>query len=489
MIKRPIQTIISVALCAGSLLRADSAAVQVAPAGAATPPNIILILADDLGYGDCSVYHPASKINTPHIDQLAAEGLRFTDAHAAASTCTPSRYGLLTGTNPVRTGVLNTLLSRGDPIIAEDEKTLATLLRDQGYVTRMIGKWHLGFETERVGKKPAPNLHQPLIGGPLDRGFDSFYGLESSASSSPIYLIRDRRAVSLPTEKGTIGLYKEDRSISHKKVMLPAGLRVEAISPMLCQEALEVIRAQAASQDAKPLFLYYALPAPHQPWVPSAAFKGKSGLGDYADFVMQLDDVVGQINQALKDTGLDQNTLLIFTSDNGTGPPAVKVMAHAGHASSAMLRGAKADCWEGGHRVPFIAKWPGRIAANQHTQALVNFTDLFATLAELFKVDMHADYPSSGRDSHSFLSTLLQHAPPSKRPGMMFSRSGVRHGDWKLVSKARVSKTETLQLEQFDLYNLAQDIAERNDLSQSNPERANELFQAFQAYLQRRELK
>ena len=477
-----------VAVCAVRV-EADVAPQPVTLDGAGTPPNIIVILADDLGYGDCAVYNPESRIQTPHIDQLAAEGLRFTDAHSAASTCTPSRYGLLTGTNPVRTGVLNTLLSRGDPIIDAEESTLADLLRDQGYATRMIGKWHLGFDAVKRGKKAQVDLTQALTGGPLDCGFDAFYGLESSASSSPIYLIRDRHAVSLPTEPGTIGMYKTDRSFSRRKVLIPAGLRVEDVSPMLCQEALEVIRAQAASKDAKPLFLYYASTAPHQPWAPSAAFKGKSGLGDYADFVMQLDDVVGQINQTLKDTGLDQNTLLIFTSDNGTGPPAVKVMAHQGHASSALLRGAKADCWEGGHRVPFIAKWPARIEANQQASAVINFTDLFATVAELLAVDAVQHYPQSGADSHSFLPVLFDPAATYQRPGRMFSRGAVREGDWKLVSKSRRRQMQAVKRSQFELFDLAADRSERNDLSQANPERTERLFQAYQDYAQRRDLK
>ena len=188
-----------------------------ATAAVATPlskPNIIIILADDMGYGDCGVYNSESKIKTPHIDQLAEEGLLFTDAHAAASTCTPSRYGLLTGTNPVRTGVLNTLLGRGDPIIAENEKTITSMLKDQGYATRMIGKWHLGFETDKSGKRPVLDFSKPLMGGPLDRGFDSFYGMHSSAGAPPLCFIRDRRVVAFPTEKGIIKKYNADGSTS-----------------------------------------------------------------------------------------------------------------------------------------------------------------------------------------------------------------------------------------------------------------------------------
>ena len=452
-------------------------------------PNIILILADDMGYGDCGVYNPESKIKTPHIDQLATEGLRFTDAHSAASTCTPSRYGLLTGTNPVRTGVLNTLLSRGEPIIAADEKTIASMLRDQGYATRMIGKWHLGFEEEKSGKKSVLNLSKPLMGGPLDRGFDSFYGLNSSPGSSPLCFTRDRNVVALPTEKGIIQNVLADGTTKDVKVMMSPGYRPEDASPNFCQEAVEIIREQAVAKNAKPLFLYYASPAPHQPWAPSATFKGKSGLGDYADFVMQLDDVVGQINKALKQTGLDKNTLLIFTTDNGTGPKAVKLMEKMGHASSATLRGAKAASWEGGHRVPFIAKWPGMIRANETSKVVINFTDLFATLAEFLGVDPAKNYPASAADSHSFLPVLWSSSHNYTRPGMMFNRGGVRDGDWKLVSKSRVRKMDGVKQSQFELFNLAQDLSEKNDVTKANPERAEQLFKAYQGYAQGREMK
>jgi arylsulfatase A-like enzyme len=204
---------------------------------------------------------------------------------------------------------------------------------------------------------------------------------------------------------------------------------------------------------------------------------------------MQLDDVVGQINAVLKETGLDQNTLLIFTTDNGTGPKAVQVMAKCGHASSANLRGAKAASWEGGHRIPFIAKWPGRITGNEQTNAVINFTDVFATFAELLEVDAATHYPHSATDSHSFLSVLLEPSQAYQRPGLMFNRGGVREGDWKLVSKSRVRKMGNVKPSQFELFNLVEDISEKNDVSKANPERAERLFNAYLDYAESRELK
>jgi arylsulfatase A-like enzyme len=452
-------------------------------------PNIVIILADDLGYGDCGAYNKESKIDTPQIDQLAREGLLFLDAHAAGSTCTPSRYGLLTGINPVRTGVLNTSLQKGKTIIDEDEATIATMLRDLGYATMMIGKWHLGFQMNTTGNRPVFDFSKPLMGGPMDRGFESFYGIHSSPGASPLFYIRGRSAVELPAEKGTVRNNRGSDEPVEAKVMMSPGYRPVDASPSFCDEAVEQIHAHAASDKSKPLFLYYASTVPHQPWVPSAAFKGKSGLGDYGDFVMQLDDVVGRINSALKETGLDKNTLLIFTSDNGPGPWAYRAMKEVGHASSAALRGSKADAWEGGHRVPFIVKWPERVAANTQTKAVINFTDLFLTVAKLLEVDVLNTYPRSAKDSVSFLSVLLDPSQEYKRQAMMFGRGFVREESWKLVSKTRVREMDTVEQSQFELFHLQEDLSEQKDQSIAHPERVERLFQAYRKYAESRELK
>jgi arylsulfatase A-like enzyme len=456
------------------IIVASSSFAGVKERGAASErPNIVVILADDMGYGDCGVYNPESKIATPHIDQLAAEGLRFTDAHSAGSTCTPSRYGLLTGINPARTGVLNTLLGRGDPIIDEDETTIACLLKDTGYTTKMIGKWHLGFEMDKSGNRPSYDFSKPLKGGPLDRGFELFYGIASSPSAQPLCYFRDRTAVNPPAKKGT---------------MAPGFVQQE-VSPSFCRKAIKIIREHAASESTRPVFLYYASPIPHRPWMPSQAFKGKSKLGPYGDFVMQLDDVVGQINSVLKETGLDKNTILIFTSDNGPGPVAVRQMDAQGHASAGVLRGKKSDCWEGGHRVPFIVKWPGKIPASSVSDATINFTDFFATLAELLDIDRAKAYPGSAKDSHSFMPVLLD--PPKKhdRPAMINGRHAIRDGNWKLVADRRREDAATVDRPQFELFNLADDIGERNDVLQRHPEEAKRLFRQYREFAESRELK
>ena len=303
-------------------------------------PNVVIILADDLGYGDCEPFNPASRISTPNLNKLASEGIRFTDAHAASGTCTPSRYGLLTGINPARTGVLNTLLARGKAIITKEEKTLGDLFRSQGYHTHMVGKWHLGFNYPNQKKNKWTD--QPLSGGPVDRGFDTFFGIPSSAGSDPMCWIENNRFTKEPTEPFTFPKFNiKGESITVKTKTAP-GFSVEHASPTLVKRAVKIIEDHAQDKSDRPFFLHYASPIPHQPWAPMKKFAGKSGFGPYGDFLMQMDWVVGEIHQTLKKNGLDQNTLLIFTSDNGAGPVAHKRMKAQGHASSEKFRGMKA---------------------------------------------------------------------------------------------------------------------------------------------------
>ncbi|MHC5157653.1 MAG: sulfatase-like hydrolase/transferase [Planctomycetota bacterium] len=446
-----------------------------------TPPNIIIIYADDMGYGDCGAYNPNSRIPTPNIDQLASEGLRFTDAHSSSNTCTPSRYGLLTGTNPLRMGVRNTLLDEGRPIIESHEATIATLLKDQGYHTKMFGKWHLGFQMDAQGNW---DFSIPLAGGPLDCGFDDFYGLHSSPGEEPLFYIRGRNPVEIPTAQIDV----IDTSISGSQIVETVvqklgapGFDPKQVSPNLCAEAVSDIEAYA--QQGQRFFLYYASVVPHNPFIPTDQFRGASGVGLYGDYIMQFDDIVGQINDALKATGLDQNTLLIFTTDNGAGPPQYNYMRdYQNHDCSGGLRGYKALIYEGGHRVPFIAKWPAEIAAGAVSDATVNQSDLFATFAELTGVDMTQAYPASAQDSVSFLPVLLDSTNPFQRPAMINGRHAVRDGDWKLLSTARNTDGDALGQSKFKLYDMIYDLAETSDASASNPQLASDLYDAYQLY-------
>jgi arylsulfatase A len=428
-------------------------------------PDIIIILADDMGYGDCTVNNPDSKILTPHIDQLAKEGLRFTDAHSASVTCTASRYGLLTGINPARTGVRNTLIGQGRPIIDEKEKTLASMLIDQGYATKMVGKWHLGFEMKKTGRRAELDLSKPLLGGPLDRGFDCFFGIHASPGSSPRVCIKGRHPFteSTDTKKGA-------GTASAEYVQ-------EELAPRLCREVTGIIRAHAASKDKKPLFLYYASPIPHTPHVPVDKFKGKSSAGAYGDYMLQFDDEVRQINDVLKETGLDRNTILIFTSDNGASPG---VVGKHDHKANGIFRGYKASAYEGGHRIPFIIRWPGKIRASSVSKTTINHTDIFATIAELLDVDLRKSYPGSAEDSHSFAPALFEPTKRFSRPVTVNSVKCIRMGDWKLVDDRKSG---------YELYNLEDDPSEQKNVSKDNPERKQQLVKLFEEFTANRRLK
>ncbi len=445
-------------------------------------PNVVIILADDLGYGDCEPFNPASKISTPNLKQLASEGVRFTDAHAASATCTPSRYGLLTGINPARTGVLNTLLSRGEPIIGEEEKTLADLFRSKGYRTHMVGKWHLGFSWDKKW------TDQLLRGGPVDRGFDTFFGIHSSAGSEPLCFLEQDRLVGQPTEPISISKYNIKGEKTEIRTQAASGFSIEETTPTLLSRAIQKIEEHAANGNSQPFFLYYASPIPHQPWVPMKKFRGKSGLGDYPDFVMQLDWVVGEINQALKKTGLEQNTLLIFTSDNGTGPVAHKVMKAQEHASSEKFRGMKAHRYEGGHRVPFIAKWPGTAKAGTTSNSTINFTDFFATFAELLNINPNEEF-STAVDSQSFLTALLEPEKRFPRTPMVHRSNALRVDDWKWIHPDRSTRFAKTIPQEYELYDLQRDPGEQTNLATENQKLMGKFYQTYKKFDQEIKLK
>lgn len=442
-------------------------------------PNVIIILADDLGYGDCEPFNPASKIKTPNLNQLTKEGIRFTDAHAASATCTPSRYGLLTGINPARTGVINTLLSRGKAIVDKEEKTLADLFKSQGYETHMVGKWHLGFDYP--GQKKNKWTADKLPGGPTDRGFDTFFGLHASSGSDPLCFIENDRFTLEPNETLTCPKFNIKGECITKTTKAAAGFSIEQASPVLVKRAVKIIEEYAQKESCKPFFLYYASPIPHQPWVPMKEFEGKSELGPYGDFVMQMDWVVGQINNTLKKTGLDQNTLLFFTSDNGVGPVAHKMMKDKGHNSSEKFRGMKAFRYEGGHRVPFIAKWPGNLGAGATSESTINFTDFFATFAELLDVDYKENFPSAV-DSFSFLSAMIDPEKRFSRPPMIHRMNAMRVDDLKWIHPKRTHPFEKTSPDEYQVFDLQKDPGEQTNIAEQNVDRSKEFFKIYQTF-------
>jgi len=435
-------------------------------------PHVVFILADDMGYGDPGIYNPQSRIATPHIDGLAREGMRFTDAHAAGPLCHPSRYGLLTGAYPFRTDVS---AWSSTPLIRDGQTTVASLLHDHGYQTAMVGKWHLGF-AER-------GYDQPLRGGPVDRGFDTFFGLRASTDIPPYFYVRGDRAVAAPTryvEAGRSPGWSPIQGAFWRAGGIAPGFALEDVLPRLTDEAVAVIEGHAAAGTEQPLLLYLALTAPHTPWLPSAEFDGRSAAGMYGDFTMMVDAMVGRVLQALQDARLSDDTIVFFSSDNGPVwyPDDV---ARTGHDSVGGLRGMKASNWEGGHRVPFIVRWPGHVRAGSATAQTISFLDVMATLADAIGVALPEQ---AGPDSISFLPVLHGTQPEDVpvRESLVVGRS-IRVGPWKWIDGREPVAFQRPERGVFppagspagQLYNLAEDPTESTNLAEARPDVAARL--------------
>jgi arylsulfatase A len=436
-------------------------------------PNIVFIMVDDMGYGDPQCYNPDSKIPTPHIDSLARDGMRFTDAHAPGPLCHMSRYGLLTGRFPFRTNV-----SRWPKhaLIEPGQTTIASLLQDQGYQTAMVGKWHLGFNEN--------GYDQPLPGGPVDRGFDSFFGIRASTDIPPYFYISGNRAVSPPTDhidaRSTAGWTRIQGEFWRAGGIAP-GLELKDVLPRFTEQAIEVIDDHSTSKPQKPLFLYLAYPAPHTPWLPSPEYRGKSGASMYGDFAVMVDSMIGRVLAALDAAKMSDDTLVIFTSDNGPVWYEHDV-ERFGHDSSGGLRGMKADAWECGHRMPFIARWPGTVEAGSVCAQTISFVDMLATFAGIVDTELPA---GAGPDSFSILPLLSGHDTPVRESLVVAASSGamaVRKGDWKLITalgSGGFSEPKRVKPGKDDpqgqLYNLSTDLAETNNLYAEMPAKVKEL--------------
>lgn len=447
---------------------------------AETSPDILFIMADDMGYGDVGCFNPKSKIKTPHIDRLAGQGMRFTDAHAPGSVCVPTRYGLMTGRYPFRRNL------KVNPKIDPDRTTIASLLRQNGYTTAMVGKWHLGFEA-----MPEGDWSQPLRGGPLDRGFDTYFGIPSSLDIPPYYYIRGRAPEAAPTDQigpsNSEGWTRVQGNFWRAGGIAP-GFRHDQVLPRFEQEVVAVIDAHGKQSDRKPLFLYVALAAPHTPWVPTAEFRGSSSVELYGDFVMQVDATVGRILETLDQHQMTEDTLVIFTSDNG---PVwnLQDINRFDHRSTGPLRGMKGDSWEGGHRMPFVARWPGHIPADSVCSETICFTDMLATFAALVGDEPRADLTE---DSYSILPLLrgaqstapVRHVTIHKR-----NATAIRAGRWKLVTHRGSGGLSGRNQPDPDpsgppeqLYDLELDIGETNNLWAARPAVVQRLKRLLKQY-------
>ena len=471
------------------------------------PPNIVVILADDLGYGDVGCYNAQSKIPTPHLDHLATEGMRFTDAHAPDAVCTPTRYGLLTGRYAFRSRLKSGVLGPwGEPLIEAGRGTLPGFLRQRGYATACIGKWHLGWDWPTKDSRPASSTDglgnvdftRPIANGPTTRGFDFYFGVDVP-NYPPYCFIENDRTVGVPSLPAPL----VSGAINRPGPML-AGWSLTNILPELTLRAVRYV--EDAAQSRRPFFLYFPLTAPHYPIVPTAEFKGRSQAGDYGDFVAQVDGVVGDVLAALARTGLATNTLVVFTSDNGPecveiGPGAYDRIRRYGHYSMDGLRGVKRDTWEGGHRVAFLARWPGHIPAGASSAETICHVDLMATCAAL----LGSKLPSgAGEDSYNILPALLgkKLSRPIREATVLHGCNGsfaIRQGEWVLIdspsgdnngNKQHPGEPDWFKQERGytknelpgELYNLHDDLTERRNLYAEKPDVVKRLKALLQKY-------
>jgi arylsulfatase A-like enzyme len=471
------------------------------PVAAATKPNIVYILADDMGYGDLACQNPKSKIPTPNLDRLAAQGVRFTDAHAPTAVCTPTRYAVLTGRYCWRSRLKKGVLGPwGETLIEAGRLTVAALLRQHGYASACIGKWHLGWTwPTKDGGRPQSgpdrlsnvDFARAIADGPTTRGFDYYFGTDVP-NYPPYCFVENDRTVGVPSAPST-------PVFNLPGPMLPKWKWVD-IMPELTRRAVKYIE-DAAKSPGKPFFLYFPLTAPHFPIVPTPEFQGKSGAGLYGDFVAQVDWTVGQVLEALERTGMAAGTLVVFTSDNGpevareVGVGAYERIQKFGHASMGDLRGVKRDAWEGGHRVPFLARWPGHIKPGTTSSEIVCHADLMATLAALLGIRLPDD---AAEDSYNILPALLGEKleKPIREATVHHSCNGkfaIRQSDWVFIDAPTGDdnkEPEWLKKERGyephshpgELYDLSQDLGERRNLYAEHPEIVQRLKALLEKY-------
>ena len=460
-------------------------------------PNIIYILADDLGYGDVSSLNEKSKLHTGNIDRIARQGMKFTDAHSGSAVCTPTRYGILTGRYSWRSRLKSGVLwgySRN--LIPPERMTVASLLKKHGYRTGCVGKWHLGMNwhfTDGHVAKDSPkeagtnvDYSKPVKNGPNALGFDYSFCIPASLDMQPYVYVENGRVTALPDR---VTESKKSKSW-WRRGPTGADFKHEQVLPRLTEKALAFIEKNAASR----FFLYFPLSAPHTPILPTAEFQGKSNTNAYGDFVLQVDWTVGQILQALQQHNIEKETLIIFTSDNGCSPQAnFKELKAVGHNPSYHFRGHKADIFEGGHRIPFIVRWPGKVTAGSECDETICLTDLMATCAALVGERLP---DNAGEDSVDMLPALLgeEYKKPLREATVHHSVNGsfsIRKGKWKLEmcpgsggwSYPRPGKDDMSGLPPYQLYDLEKDIGEKNNVYGHHPKVEKELTALLAKYV------
>lgn len=471
-------------------------------------PNIVYILCDDLGYGDVSCLNPQSKIVTPHMDRLAREGLVFTDMHTGSSVCTPTRYGILTGRYAWRSKLPRGVLGGLSPRLIEPERmTVASLLQAQGYHTACIGKWHLGMDWVRWPEKDVSELSietpaqvhnvdysQPTRNGPNSVGFDYYFGISASLDMVPYTFIENDHVTAAPTAEKDFPMMLGSAAGRTRLGPAAPDFEAEQVLPTLTRKAIGYLEQRAeAAAIGQPFFLYLPLASPHTPIAPIIEWQGRSGLNYYADFVLQTDWSIGQVLETLDRLGLAEDTLVVVTSDNGCSPQAdFPALAAEGHQPSHIFRGYKADIFEGGHRVPFLVRWPGRVPAGTRTDQLGCLADLLATCADLLGVELPGN---AGEDSVSLLPAFLgTDKGPLREAVVHHSSNGsfaIRQGPWKLIlcpgsggwSEPRPGSPAEASLPSVQLYDLSQDIGEQVNLQAARPEVVLRLRSLLEKYV------
>ena len=450
-------------------------------------PNIVIILADDMGYGDVQALNPNSKIPTPSLNLLAEEGVTFTDAHTPSAVCTPTRYGLLTGRycwrSRLKRGVQN---GYGLPLIETSRPTIASVLKENGYRTGIVGKWHLGLGFQKSSENEF-DFSKPLNYSPNDVGFDYSYIIPASLDFPPYIYVENNQITEFP-------------SIKEPASPFPSYWREGERSPnFVMDETLDVLLEKATSfleesaQQENPFLLYFPLTAPHKPVYPHQRFRGKTNLGVYGDFVYQVDWTVGEVLKKLDELKMAENTIVIYTSDNGSymrrvaaGEPdllvdeTIQAFSEVNHTANYVFRGTKADIWEAGHRVPFFIRWPHYFEAGKTIKNTICLTDIFATLSDIIN---YTAPNGSGEDSYSFYELLKNNDEKYARaPVIHHSGNGmfaIRKGDWKLVlgngSGGREQPKGDAFVKPYQLFNLTKDISEKNNVIETFPEIAAEL--------------
>lgn len=476
-------------------------------------PNIVFIFADDMGYGDISGLNTQSKIRTPALDALIQDGMIFTNAHASASVCTPSRYGLLTGRYAFRSPKAAYGIGGFSPVVIEPEReTLATLLKREGYATGIAGKWHLGVDWQTKDGKPAVldattgfsnvDYSLPIRKGPTDFGFDFSFIHPASLDIPPYVYIRNREVVDTNmvlttevyptrmehTEYAWDKKHTDDLAVYWEKGVwwrqgeMSKSFRIEECHDILVSEGLGFIESHLEQNPESPFFLYLPLTGPHTPWLPSEKHKGKSGIGLYGDFVLDIDEVVAKVRQTLSDNKISDNTIVVFSTDNGAYWPEVEIDFH-NHDSNAGRRGQKGDVWDGGHRVPLIISWPGHISVGLENSSLISLTDFMATFAEM--TGQHIAQ-GQGEDSHSFWSILNGTSDQSSREDMVHHSSrnfySIRHGGWKYIEglgSGGFTDPAVIQPKEDgptgQLYNVDSDQEEQVNLFSDRPDLVNQM--------------